>query len=66
MISIHEIYPVPTNEKERLNALKNYEILDSLSEEEFDRVTELASLIDTVNYPVEIHCSVLMILIIEK
>ncbi|EOR93712.1 multi-sensor hybrid histidine kinase [Arcticibacter svalbardensis MN12-7] len=38
-------HPVPYNEQERLNALQNYEILDSLSEEEFDRVTELASII---------------------
>lgn len=38
-------YPVPANEKGRLNALKNYVILDTLNEEEFDRITELASLI---------------------
>jgi len=37
--------PKPRDEKERLKALKNYAILDSLSEEEFDRITELASLI---------------------
>jgi PAS domain S-box-containing protein len=37
--------PIPANEKERLNALHNYAILDSLSEDEFDRITELASLI---------------------
>jgi PAS domain S-box-containing protein len=37
-------YPVPANEKERLKALKNYNILDSVSEEEFNRITELASL----------------------
>ena len=38
-------YPIPANEQQRLNALLDYEILDSLSEEEFDRITELASLI---------------------
>lgn len=38
-------YPVPANEKERLQALENYGILNSLSEEEYDRITELASLI---------------------
>ena len=38
-------YPVPVNEKERLLALENYGILNSLSEDEYDRITELASLI---------------------
>lgn len=37
--------PIPANEEARLKALKNYAILDSLSEEEFDRITELASII---------------------
>ncbi|TSD64106.1 PAS domain S-box protein [Inquilinus sp. KBS0705] len=37
--------PIPANEKERLKALADYEILDSLSETEFDRITELASII---------------------
>ncbi|PRY55561.1 PAS domain S-box-containing protein [Arcticibacter pallidicorallinus] len=32
-------------EKDRVDALRNYEILDSVSEEEFDRITELASII---------------------
>ena len=35
----------PANEQGRLRALHSYDILDSLSEEEFDRLTELASLI---------------------
>lgn len=38
-------YPIPENETERLNALHNYAILDSLNENEFDRITELAALI---------------------
>lgn len=38
-------FPIPENETERLIALRNYAILDSLSEDEFDRITELASLI---------------------
>lgn len=37
--------PVPHNEKERLRALHNYGILDTLSETEFDRLTELAAII---------------------
>lgn len=37
--------PVPDNEKDRLKALYSYEILDSLKEDEFDRITQLASLI---------------------
>jgi PAS domain S-box-containing protein len=38
-------YPIPDNEKARLNALRNYQLLDSISEEEFDKFTELASII---------------------
>jgi len=37
--------PVPENEKERLNALLNYNVLDTFSEEEFDNITKLASFI---------------------
>jgi PAS domain S-box-containing protein len=36
---------LPTNENERLKALQSYQILDTLSEGEFDRITELASII---------------------
>jgi PAS domain S-box-containing protein len=38
-------FPIPENEKGRLNALKNYEILNSLSEDEYDRITALAAII---------------------
>lgn len=37
--------PTPANEKERLRALKDYRILDTLPEEEFDRLTQIASLV---------------------
>ncbi len=37
--------PVPKNEKERLRALRNYEVLDTAYEDQFDRITELASLV---------------------
>jgi len=37
--------PLPLNEKERLIALKGYNILDTLPEEQFDRLTELAAVI---------------------
>lgn len=43
--SLVNIYPRPKNEKERLKALQDYEILNSLTEDEFDRITELASII---------------------
>ncbi len=36
---------IPHNETERLKALRNYQILDTHTEQEFDRLTELASLI---------------------
>ncbi|MES2109503.1 MAG: PAS domain S-box protein, partial [Bacteroidota bacterium] len=39
------LLPIPKNEQERLKALRNYEILDTLDESEFDRLTKLASLI---------------------
>ena len=41
----NEKYPVPANEKERIKALKDYNILDTLSEEEFDDIAELISYI---------------------
>jgi signal transduction histidine kinase len=37
--------PLPPNENDRLSALKNYEILDTPPEPEFDALTELASAI---------------------
>lgn len=44
--------PIPENEQERLKALKGYEILNSISEQEFDRITELAAII--CNTPVSL------------
>ncbi len=38
-----DLLPVPNNEKERLKALKSYNILDSVREKEFDRLIKLAS-----------------------
>ncbi len=40
-----EKLPIPPNEKERLKTLLNYQIVDTLPEIEFDRLTELATLI---------------------
>lgn len=40
-----ENLPIPENEKDRLAALKNYQIMNSLSEEEYDRLTQLAAII---------------------
>jgi PAS domain S-box-containing protein len=38
-------FPIPYNETKRLKALQDYELLDSIDEAEFDRITELASII---------------------
>src|SRR5882762_7870034 len=35
--------PIPTNEKKRLNVLWQYEVLDTVPEEVFDDLTELAA-----------------------
>ncbi len=40
-----KIPSLPLAEKERVQALKGYQILDSPAEKEFDRITELASMI---------------------
>jgi len=34
---------IPQNEQERLEALRSHQILDTLSEDEFDELTELAA-----------------------
>ena len=35
--------PVPPNEEQRLQALESYQIMDTLAEQEFDNLTEIAS-----------------------
>ena len=40
-----KIYPKPANETERLKVLKAYSIMDTLSEKEYDSITQLASYI---------------------
>ena len=37
--------PIPENENQRLKVLRGYGLLDSLTEAEFDRITELASIV---------------------
>jgi signal transduction histidine kinase len=41
-------YPIPENEAERLQALYEYEILDTLSEEEYDAITNIAAQLSNV------------------
>ncbi|MCH5715329.1 GAF domain-containing protein [Niabella hibiscisoli] len=38
-----QFHPMPANEQERLKDLYSYNILDTLSEEDFDNITEIAS-----------------------
>ncbi len=42
--------PIPTNERERVGKLRSYNILDTLPEESFDRVTRLAA--DILDVPI--------------
>lgn len=48
----NNLYPKPKNEKLRLQALKGYDILDSISEAEYDSITEIAARI--CNTPVSL------------
>lgn len=36
-------YPVPANEKQRLKALHDYDILDTITEKEYDAITKIAA-----------------------
>lgn len=38
-----QLPPCPTNEADRLAALRRYDVLDTLAEEEFDDLTRLAA-----------------------
>ncbi|MBC7913027.1 MAG: PAS domain S-box protein, partial [Pyrinomonadaceae bacterium] len=49
---MNNILPVPDNEKERIEALNSYYILDTQLESEFDRLTKLASL--ACNVPISL------------
>ncbi|MHA8102839.1 PAS domain S-box protein [Aquirufa nivalisilvae] len=40
---MNKINPIPANEEKRLQALYEYHILDSVSEQEYDKITALAS-----------------------
>ncbi|MBB1193961.1 hypothetical protein DNC80_09830 [Flavobacterium sp. SOK18b] len=40
-----KVYPMPENEIERLRVLKDYAILDTISEKEYESITQLASYI---------------------
>ncbi|MDB5280643.1 MAG: histidine kinase [Ferruginibacter sp.] len=43
-----QLYPLPKNEKQRLQALYDYGILDTLSEKEYDSITKIAAQICNV------------------
>ncbi len=51
-----EDFPVPEDEKERLEALRRYDILDSPREPVFDRLTETAA--KAFNVPIALLCMV--------
>ncbi|MDP4285673.1 MAG: ATP-binding protein [Bacteroidota bacterium] len=51
-MSVKKNYPVPANEKQRLKELYDYDILDTLSEKEYDSITKIATQI--CNVPVSL------------
>lgn len=47
-MSVNKSYPIPVNEKKRLKALYDYNILDTIPEKEYDGITKIAAQICNV------------------